>query len=86
METEAILQFVKIKDARPSLGAVKCLHLKIKLLLQVFRARCAKDNGSGGEQSEIYKYTWMPPCNFAITDLLLLCHPALSCIIKTILE
>lgn len=53
METEAILQFVKIKDARPSLGAVKCLHLKIKLLLQVFRARCAKDNGSGGEQSEI---------------------------------
>ena len=44
METEAILQFVKIKDARPSLGAVKCLRLKIKLLLQVFRARCAKDN------------------------------------------
>ena len=50
METEAILQFVKIKDARPSLGAVKCLHLKIKLLLQVFRASVQRTMAAAGSK------------------------------------
>ena len=52
-KTEAILQFVKIKAPRPSLAVVvKCLHLKIELLLPVFRA-LNEYNGIGGEQSEI---------------------------------
>ena len=52
-KTEAILQFVKIKAPRPSLAVVvKCLHLKIELLLQVFRA-LEEHNGIGGEQSKI---------------------------------
>ena len=48
-KTEAILQFEKIKASRPSLAVVKCLHLKIELLLQVFRA-LEEHNGIGGEQ------------------------------------
>ena len=51
-KTEAILQFEKIKASRPSLAVVKCLHLKIELLLQVFRA-LEEHNGIGGEQSKI---------------------------------
>ena len=51
-KTEAILQFQKIKAPRPSLAVVKCLHLKIELLLQVFRSP-EEHNGIGGEQSEI---------------------------------
>ena len=54
-KTEAILQFQKIKAPRPSLAVVKCLHLKIELLLPVFTVFRAlnEDNGIGGEQSEI---------------------------------
>ena len=55
-KTEAILRFVKIKVPRPSLAVVvKCLHLKIELLLPVFTVFRAlnEDNGIGGEQSEI---------------------------------
>ena len=47
---------MKIKASRPSLAVVvKCLHLKIELLLPVFTVFRAlnEDNGIGGEQSEI---------------------------------